>query len=490
MTTLFEQFNAEPQPSTDPQHLLSNVDKLYPKADLRFGFTENDLRYHEPERGGMTPRLGYSQRLWEVDDRLAGKDREEKFSRTRDSLYEATIEAYGQGPFETWHDSGHGGPKPMMKFVSDFLEFLKLGSVPWLEVSDMTAMALRYLDYSDMYFLFYDTAVQAVPDVMNVTYIDKVTGANLDPTRIEVFRVVNGWDFKPYRSFMEVMKHSVVQAWGRGEKIRHPNGERDLNIDDILEKVCGVVSGRYDWLQEHVGEQLSDYVENVVFDANIDDTKAAEIRDTQEQAFQLTSAAWIATFAWLKSPMGLEYLIRMHPVYGALLDWDYDRNHATLDPTANGEAVIYGWQILTAKTVQKIENQPAGTCRNCGNSQHCTKMVNSTAVKHKVCSCGELVDPMPTGAHRDADSEWSWRPNAHTKEVCSQYWKQNPPVPAFICHRCLELNLRFDGGANAPTDYRCSRAICPNTGCGFHMGINYRLHALNERRKTMLPHLP
>jgi hypothetical protein len=346
--------------------------------------------------------------------------------------------------------------------------------VPEFPVEDQLRSFLSYIDYGDLYFLVTDTPVQLVPSKMDCTYIETATGATLDPERVEIFKVMYGWDFWPYRVFNEMMASPKVQDFGRGLSPRHSQTGALLTTKDILTRLCEPVIGSYEWYEPHMAEIVNQVLEEGCLNASSLD-EHSNYTGVWDFMMESIMAVAIAAAAYLKSPMGLKLLSYYHPVYYEILDWDYDTDQPKVREGTGGECILYGATPYTLKNLTKQEAVPAGTCRKCSQTLHCTKLLDANALIWKVCSCGSLLDP--------ADPN---RSSSHYGASCKDAKVKHPPIPSFVCFRCTELHLKYENISEAPPQLKCSRTACPNTTCAHHMGEAYRRHELNQRRKLML----
>jgi len=429
--------------------------------------------------------------LWEVEDHKAAYGQGDRFNRSRDVLSEATIEAWGQGVFESISQSSL---REIKKYVDDFLDFLHCPTFKSFDSMDMIRIMFAYLDYHDMYFCFYDMPVQMCMDQHEFTYINKATGETLNPEHTEVFRVARGWDFAPFRTFKQRISHPSVQAFGKGEQVMHSKEQRPITREDILRVLCEPVYGNYDenssqsrqsGLKEYVEDQVDAYLSEQTFDVRNDMEKVQDFNDVRQAIIEATVAAGIAVCAWIKSPMAVPFLSQWHPVYYHILGWDNDTNKAYIEPGTGGEAVVTGWEVMTLKSVTKLENMPAGSCRSCQLTLHCTHILNANALIYKVCSCGKPVHP--DDLELDLHSIPGPYRGTARDERCVPYRKAHPSLPSFVCYRCAEKHLLFETAMQAPPQYKCSRTVCPNTGCAHHWGEATRRQVLNQRRRQMLP---
>ena len=430
--------------------------------------------------------------LWEVEDQKASLGQGLRFNRSRDVLSEATIEAWGQGVFESISQSHL---KELERYVSDFLSFLHCPQFKSFDTMDMIRIMFAYLDYHDMYFCFFDMPVQMVMDQHEYTYIHKTTGETLNPEHTEVFQVVRGWDFAPFKEFKRRISHPSVQAYGKGERVMHGKEQRPINREDILRILCEPVYGTYDenssqsrqsGIKEYVEDQIDGYLSEQSFDQMNDLEAVTTLKDVRLAIIETTVAAGIAVAAWIKSPMAVPFLSQWHPVYYHILGWDNDTNKAYIEKNTGGEAIVTGWDVYTLKSVTKVESMPAGSCRSCTLPLHCTHIINANALIYKRCSCGKTVHPEDLELRLHSVSGGVYGGSA-PDEACIPYRKAHPSMPSFVCYRCAEKHLLFETAMQAPTQYKCSRTVCPNTGCAHHWGEATRRHVLNQRRIRMLP---
>lgn len=412
----------------------------------------------------------YRPSLLEVNDSYL-QDPSQRFERHHDHLYEATIEAYGNGVFETIPRKYLLG---MEKFVTDFIHFMGLPTDGPILPETVVHFFGNYLDHWDLYFLFYDMPVSIQHDQMFHTYSVKATGETLDPEKIEIFRVQTGWDFWPYRRFSELLGTPQIQAWARGEVQMSQRTGQPITREQILQVLCEPVFGDYLQLVEHMSDSIERWTEASDYGVEATVESVADGRDLRAVSLEIAVAGAIACAAYLKSEYALQLLINNHPIYYEVLEWDYDQNCAKLRAGTDGECVLYGWQPYTLKTVTKHLGLPPGTCRRCQETLHCTKLLDSVALTFKQCGCGSLMDPQ--------DLERS----KHKNPECTAFYRAQPPVPGFFCRSCTAALLTYRTAFEIPPQVKCERSACPNTQCPHHLGDAARRHALNEQRRLML----
>lgn len=408
--------------------------------------------------------------LWAVNDKQFETPTYERFRQTQDQLYEATVEGYGHGVFESIPERALGG---MKKFVQDFLKFMGYPEIPEFSVDNQVSCFLNYLDYYDLYFIFYDTAVQLSSDNGRMTYTEKLSGSTLDPERMEIFKVQEGWKFWPYQRYMDLIRTPEIQAFAKGARPFNKKEGRPITRSDVLAVLAEPVIGSYNYFEGHISETLQWIFEEQQFAAESVEA-CADWGDIWGFALESTMATTIACAAYLKSPMAIKLLSYYHPVYYEVLDWDEDQNHPVIRPGTEGECVVSGIQVYTLKTLVKHESTPPGTCRKCSDTLHCTKYVDANALIWKVCSCGDYLDPADVTRSR------------HMSPSCQIAYKEHPPIASFVCFRCAESHVKYANPADIPPQLKCSRGMCPNTQCQHHLGDAFRKHELNQRRRLLL----
>jgi len=407
--------------------------------------------------------INYSQTLWNVNHDSM-KSPVDRFIQ-ESSIYIDSISDAGQGPLE-----GAPIPKGMVRFAEWFVNLMGVDATKYSSVNDVAKRVLCYLDYSEPYFLFVDTSVQLVPNQLKYTYRFKNSGGILPPEKIECFKVMNGWDFKPYKLAMDFINHPVTQQVLKGEYVKHTKRGDAVTLEDIHSRIGELIWGSPGFLYSWIDDWLYAFYEDMPLNTASDEEQMS-IDSYRQKDYVFWVTAVLGCLVWFKSPHAIPYLTEYHPVYSAILGWDVQGNKPYIVEGSGGEAIIYGWDVYNHHHITVETNAPPGSCDCCQLPLHCTKLVNATAVKHPTCSCGQPVELDDTEFQGH-----SWG------GACGIYRREHPTVPAFACQRCLGLLLK---GRNK--EWACEQSqTCPNVACSHHAGRAHYLRELTKRRTLML----
>lgn len=413
----------------------------------------------------------YSQGLWRVNDTELYKPGE-RFISSHSPYLESYLEG-ASGPLEAAPI-----PNGLVSYIRDLTH--QFGVIPSQHSSpqDVASRVVSFLDFTEPYYLFVDSLVQVTSNQLRYTYRMKSTGAVLRPEDIECFGVVRNFEFKHFKLSEEVLNHPLSREVLAGRFVQHPERKDALRREDILEKLCKILYGDRDFLVAWVEDWVYSHYEEVRHSLQMDtrtetDDQVFDLDRLKKQDELYWEVATIACLLWFRSKYSLRFLADYHPIYAHLLTWDPALERVRVIPESGGEVIVEGWEIYGRHLLIVEENKPPGTCESCKLTLHCTKYLNAQALFHPVCSCGGLVSVEDAGfAGHSFD------------KPCGPYLKQNPPFPAFVCQRCIQVAV--DRLANSQ-HARCQRTTCPATQCPHHVGRNAYIAELSKRRTQLLP---
>jgi len=259
-----------------------------------------------------------------------------------------------------------------------------------------------------------------------------------------------------------------------GGYVKHKTEGRYLTDDDVLDKLSEILYGDPPSLRSVVEEWLFDSFENLNYRSNLMDEELLNLDSDRSADTHFWTVCAISVLMWLKSPYAIRFLAEYHPIYGALLEWDEKQGRVVVIPESGGEAIVSGWNVYTRADLNVEENSPPGTCESCKQTLHCTKFINTQALFHPVCSCGQLV---PLEENNFVGHAYSG--------ACKPYLDQYPPFDAFVCQRCMHMAVN----QLSPGTTKCQRTSCPATTCPHHIGSGAYIRDLTKRRTMMLPHI-
>ena len=404
---------------------------------------------------------------WDVDDNYHSAQ-EKRFAPDASPFIEMTTEN-GSGVFE-----GIAVPKGLMDFVAQkFLPSFNLHMPKQSSIHDIIVEVFRFLDWEEPYFFLVDMPVSIVKDdKLLKTYKNKRDNSVLDPDRLELFKVQFGWKFPHYTYVHKLLSDPRTAAIAAGQYVAHPRENRPMHTLDVLGPVVeAVFYNNWDWFYTTVDKWIEIYYDNLAYSAGCDGIESLyKLREDKDSCGPFWYAVAAGVMTWLKSPHGLKFLIMSHPVYEAVLDWNWETNTPNLVKDSGGLAIVSGWTIYTLADVEEI-SVPAGTCCVLGEPLHCTKLVNVKAVKN-LCACGYPRNIMVEDYYED---------HHHTHAACREWAMANPAQMVFISFGALENIVE-----GHPTGSECSRYSCPRTSCRLHAGQAARLGALTKQRTQML----
>lgn len=412
----------------------------------------------------------YKQNLWNVNHANFHKPGERFINKG--SVYTESISNCGRGPLE-----GAPLPRGMMKFVEHLVSKFRVVPTKFTSVSDVAWRVLTFLDYTEPYYLFYNSCVQLVPNQLKYTYRHKHSGSVLPPDSIEVFEIMPGWKFQPFKTAWDLLNHPTTDMVIRGEFIKHSKRGDAVTTTDITNKLSALVWGDPEFIESWINEWLMHHYQDVEFDATLPDDEVQSLESFMDKDAEFWRIVALACLLWFRSEHALPFLIEFHPIYGSILGWAKDAKipHSYIEPESGGEAIVYKWDVYTHKHLIVEKNAPPGSCDSCHQALHCTKVINAQAINHPICSCDKEIDIMDVNFQKHGYG---------LNSTCSPYREQHPPIAAFGCQRCLGMLLK-----NRTPDMACEHSpLCPNTGCQWHGGAGLYLRNLTERRKMLLTH--
>jgi hypothetical protein len=436
---------------------------------------------HEYSEYESRPAPAGNGLLWVVHDEYMEKP-EQRFADIATSPLANTIFS-SDGPMST-----SVIPEGLIKFIRDTCaQFHITECSQYVQVKDIVWSVFRYLDHNEPYYLFADSAVQLTNDNMQVTYRRKRNGEVFPPDRTEIFKVINGWDFKPFLALCDVLSHPVTQQILRDGFAPHPKVQnRTLTIQDTISQMSTILWGSTppdqpatvldedgldswisDWMDTHYEHELWKMQFGPDAKKRVDcPSDLFDVERVLEQDKLFWKVCVLGILGWIRSPFAMKFLIEYHPVYQVILDWDAKTNHCVVAPKTGGIAIVMEWDIFTLQHVDMIQNEPPGTCGRCQQSLHCSKHVNVTALTRNDCSCKARreVDPLDHEFYNH-DYDCNARRTANFQ---------------FACQKCLNELVQ------QRTLPKCERFTCGNTACPWHVGMQARLRELTRRRTLLL----
>ena len=406
----------------------------------------------------VSRRATIQQRLWTVHDAYVDKPTERFRSTRADVLLENACEM-GFGPM-----TNNSLPEDMVLFVKQMIEAFGVSPNRY-EAEDCLYELLYILDFQEPYWLLVDSAVNLVNEGNVVkTYRFRDSGRVIEPDKCEVFKIEYGWRFAPYEAAMSMIRSQGGAAVLAGQTITGKDG-RHITKMTLLHKVIECVYGSPNYMDVLVGDVINNRYDCEVYYRSDTPYEAEDAQINWDLDYEFFTYTFAAGMLWLRSPQAMQYLIKTHPVYAALLDW----NDKTMEPVAipgtGNIAVATGYDVYTAKHLY-ITDSPAGTCFCCGQTLHCTKFVNINGLRGDPCNCGRGAED-PTDTHMYNHASFCNAPKTARFE--------------FLCYKCMKQTAM--AGAHMP---KCDRITCPNTTCNWHMGADARIRGLTENRKRML----
>lgn len=445
-------------------------------------FAESD---HADDQENATAQGG----LWRVDDRLADNQKM-RFQRAHSVLAEMIYDE-GCEPFL----SGVKVPRGLYNFLTQkFLPPLNLCPSRHSSIEKIVDSCFHYLDWEEPYFFLVDMPISLNQDSYVHTYKLKERRDGdgrmrqsqvLDPSKIETFSVVRGWNYPHYTQVHQIITHENTSNACAGRPVWSQKLNRNLVREDILSMVCTAVYGHWSNLENMINTWVGNFYEEIAY--NIQRSQSAKDIDDLDAAMENDLVVWQAVclgmFTWLKSPYGLKFLMQYHPFYQELLDWDEENQKIIVAPGTEGWCVVDGWNIHTALDCERLSIEP-GTCCVANVPLHCTRRVNAKAVMSP-CYCGEYRDFFldEYGGYRGSDR--------HHKPTCRAWERSNPPQMVFVSYGAL-TNILAKEPSNKPGT--CPRVSCPKKTCMFHAAPQLtpqqtqylRVRELTEGRTKML----
>lgn len=413
---------------------------------------------------------GQQAEMWKVDDRVVDNP-QLRFQRSQSSFAEMI---YDNGCGSVMNSPGV--PEGLVAFLEKkFVGPLNIKQSKYVSVKEAAERGLNYLDWQEPYFFLVDMPISLSQDNYTYTYRNKATGSIFQPDKLETFQVNKGWDFPHYMFAHRIMTDHKTAAIVQGRTVMMPDNSRPMTIIDVLKHVASAVFGDFSYVESCVSEWSSSFYEDVKYDVrsgtSIEMINEIEAAEENDQLFWM--AVVIGTFTWLKSPHGLKYLIKYHPLYYEMLDWDHDRNTAVISKDTGGWGIVDGWTIYTARDVDRLAGIKPGTCCVSQQELHCTERVNVKAVM-KDCYCG---------APRDYTVEeyWMGDRSAHRTQECKRWEQENPAQMVFVSYAAMYNILN-----KLDPMTKCQRYSCPRTTCSYHAGNAARIRALTDHRTKML----
>lgn len=366
-------------------------------------------------------------------------------------------------------------PQGLMVFLEQkFLPRLNLHSSGLVSLEDIVRAVFIYLDWQEPYFHLVDMPVSLVENSMDSTYKLKENGSVLDPEKLEVFEVKRGWNFPHYTYAHKILTDPLTAAVCSGQRVMNPkNGLVRMTILDILQPIVASVFSQWTYFEGQVDEWMSNYYEDLPYSEKYsrEHSSVHEAREAMEQDTMLWYAVTAGIMTWFKSPHGLKFLVEKHPIYSAVLDWNYDTNLPMISPGSGGIAIVNGMTIYTENDVERLPAVMPGTCCVLNVPLHCTRLVNVKAVLSS-CDCGHP---------RSLFIEEYWEDHQHSKPVCRDWERRNPPQMTFVSLGAL-TNVINKKDSKTP----CQKFSCAATNCPLHAGYQARVWALTQQRTKML----
>lgn len=404
-------------------------------------------------------------KLWEVEDAFIDRP-ELKLHKKTSPLIEMTVENWGTYQFEN-----APSPPEMVQFVRSFVDMLHLEPV-YTCVEDVCHFITCHIEYEEPYFFLVDTLVQLSHNEFANSYKHRKTGIILDLAMLETYRLVRGWEFKPYHTVRNMMDHPGMQLFLTNNVIPPQFKDREHALTELLKKISEVVWGPFGWLDDFVERQFDNFIDGIEAEAlrrERPDIHEEELYSVIRGDYLFWLAATLGVMTWLKGPAAVGFLAEYHIIYGKLLGTTKEGKAYPLEGTGD-EAIVDGIDVYTRNDLEFIPGRSPDTCVCCGVEAHCTKHLNITALFSPTCSCGEWVDPHDQDLHVH-----------HSSKNCRPYRDTYPEKTGYVCQRCI-----FKAVNKLPQDIRCGRAVCPALRCPHHMGADARVRALTIARTRQL----
>jgi hypothetical protein len=422
-----------------------------------FTSSHYEASLRDPEEHARKRKIIYD-RLWTVHDAYVNDPKERFKASGMDVLIEMNCET-GYGPM------GDKSPsEDMLVFMRQMLDAFGISPHRY-EVEDAAHELLYHLDFQEPYWLLVDSAVTFIKGGnVDKCYRFKDTGRAIEPDSCEVFQVNFGWNFAPFEAAMSMLRHPLAKRVMAGEVVHNPSSGAVITKHGLLDKLVECVWGSrnaFDWI---IDQLLQNRYDNEVYYRSDSPYEAEDAQINFDLDYEFFLFSYVAGMLWLRSPQAMQYLIKIHPIYGALLYWDAESQQPRALPNTGNLALVTGWDVYTAEHLL-VTNAPAGSCFGCGQSLHCTKFVNINGLRGDPCTCGR--------GHEDPTNTETGYHDRNCAMLRSMRFE-------FLCQKCM-----YDGTYGSST-IKCGRAICPNTKCNWHMGDGARIKALTEKRKLML----
>lgn len=426
---------------------------------------QDEIDFSEVEKESAA--LLQQNTLWEVNDHYS-ENPVNRFMTVGSPLTEMIYEC-GNGILE-----GIAVPPGLLLFLEQkFLPHLNMRQSQYAPLRDVAMFVFRYIDWQEPYFFLEGMPVSLTDDTHNNTYKIKSTGSILDPQDIEKFEVQRGWNFPQYTNVHKILTDPRIQAVARGEFVPHKSGDRGVNMQDVLQMISHEIFSNWNVFTGIVDEWIEMYYDDLRYDLKkiSNEEELAELETAAYIDADFWYAVTLGIMTWLRSPNGLKFLIYAHPIYDALLDWNYDTNSPVIRPNTGGVAIVNSWTIYTMKDLEILTGVPPGTCCVSNQTLHCTKLVNAKAILSN-CRCG---------SRRNIFSDSYYSDHQHTSGACREWERENPPQMVFVSYAAIDNIL-----SNRDSKTKCQRFTCSNTKCLYHAGHYYRVKALNEQRVKRL----
>ena len=438
---------------------------------------------------------GSRQNLWRVNDTYFTSP-EERFQKTESPLYEVAS-SLTCGPLE-----GAGIPRGMLSFAERLLALFKANPLsPFVTLEDIAYSLLRHLDFSDMYYVLVNMPVELCTGYeLTSTFRFKKSGSVLNPSKLEVFKVVEGYSFPQYRDAVSFLERPDVVAVLEGAYVQHASLGRAVTANDVRRRLQRIVGGdsprsaadgtplEGEWIEELVYDLQEGHYEGVgTFDTGDHQRNVDILENARDQDMDSWKIAVTGFLMWLRSPHAIRYLLDFHPIYQAVLEWNAETQQPQVIEGTKGFSFVYGWDVYTLRELDVEPGVAAGTCVMCKGSLHCTELVNSYGVLNPICDCGEAVQ-LFVESRDDVmyDHHESYRgKQIGRKHLCEQYRARYPGYPRidYLCHHCFQA-----AHYKTSREAKCVRTECPNTACSHHVGQAMYIQTLTARRRQSLTH--
>lgn len=457
------------------------------------------LQFHEYNEPSYTEILSGIENpkhsIWNIDDDAEIQTGREVETKGLYGIYDIGYE----GPLNNDMNVVYGATRHVKQVLTDL-------SAPTsffdYKVESIVSQTLFDIDYQLPYLLFEDTGVEYVPAPTDQLFrvnkkSSQLFNSILNPELIEIYRVKMGFDFKNFFESKKLYTHPNTQRlFAEGPFVIQGADGAPLHFDlkvvnqELVKTLWAAENtSSFSYFCEEIRDRLCDDIEYDYKkkDQYLDALEQRVLADNHENILDYVKFVILLTISWLKSPMAVRYLVDCHAIYNHLL-YEGDDGRIKVHAESGGFVVMLskvdnclGYSSVTDIeffTKEDLDIIPAtvGTCRSCGDSFHCSKYVNISAMENPTCYCGEKVNPL---------SEVGYDPyghdSVHTRRECQDFFTLHKPVFGHYCQRCL-----YKIASKLHSEVPCYRTRCPKVNCRHHQGMVAHMDALKAGRINLL----